>query len=139
MESLRRMKDEFESIILTANKFIESQNEKLELLDCDIFLDNSLPLRRYRKKNIMPGDEVPDELPTDALERFNIETFNVIMDTTIQSIERRFRIHEDLYASISYFDPRNFDKIKLQNALPDSALEKVSTLLKQHFPEIKVG
>ncbi|KAI6657354.1 hypothetical protein LOD99_102 [Oopsacas minuta] len=38
MESLRRMEDEFESIILTANKFIESQNEKLELLDCDIFL-----------------------------------------------------------------------------------------------------
>ncbi|KAI6656207.1 hypothetical protein LOD99_1540 [Oopsacas minuta] len=52
IESLRRMKDEFESIILTANKLIESQNEKLELLDSDIFLDNSLPLRRYRKKNI---------------------------------------------------------------------------------------
>ena len=37
-----------------------------------------------------------------------------------------------------YFDPRNFDKIKLQNTLADSALEKVSTLLKQHFPQIKV-
>ena len=87
----------------------------------------------------MPGDEAAEESPTDAMEKFRIETFNVIMDTTIQSIERRFRLHKDLYASISYFDPRNFDKIKLQNTLPDSALEKVSTLLKQHFSTNQSG
>ena len=49
----------------------------------------------------MPGDEAPEESPTDAMEKIRIETSNVIMDTTIQSnesIERGFRLHEDLYA-----------------------------------------
>ena len=65
METLRTMNHEFDSIILTANKFIESQNEQLELFEHDLFLIIYFLLYvRYRKKIRMPGDEAP---PTDAV------------------------------------------------------------------------
>lgn len=59
------------------------------------------------------------------------------MDTASQRIERRFGKHGELYADIDCFDPRNCHEI-CEQKLPNLALEKVSALLRQHFPDTEV-
>lgn len=85
----------------------------------------------------MPGEDASDDPPEDSLKRFEVETYNMIMDRAIQSLENRFSKHQELYTGIACFDTHNFDDIVSGKfTVPANALDKVTLLLQQFFPQL---
>lgn len=54
--------------------------------------------RQVSRKKVIPAEVAPDEFADSAMKRFEINVFNVVYDTTtLQSIEKCFASHKDLY------------------------------------------
>ena len=59
----------------------------------------------------MLGELTDDDPVLNRLKRFEVEVYNVIINSAINEFDKRFSKHEYLYKSLELLDPRNFKAI----------------------------
>lgn len=96
--------------------------------ECELVVQAAFSERRIRKKKRMPGELAEDEQLASADTDFEVKVHNVIVDTVIGSIQRRFSANAKLCSDFACLDPRNFAHVR-ENGLPSSALEEISKCL----------
>ena len=66
----------------------------------------------FQGRKLFPGEVAPDEFADSVMKGFEINVFNVVYDTTtLQSIEKGFASHKDLYQNLSLLCPTRFSEI----------------------------
>jgi len=63
-----------------------------------------------RRQKKMPGELCDDTTISDA--DSEVQVHNVILDTIIESISRRFAKNRELYTDFALLDPQNFNDLK---------------------------
>lgn len=110
-EELKNYARDFESIQNAADKFVVWAREELHKIEgCELDVQTTFPKKRQRKVKVMPGEKVQDEVINEAVTSYKIKTHNVILDVIIESMNRRFKASQTLYADFSCLDPRNFSE-----------------------------
>lgn len=136
IKKLKTLRNKFNDMKKTADDFIKWANQQLEKEDLESQIENSLPQKRLRKKKRMPGENAVDEVISDPDEAFRINIFNVIIDTAVSTLERRFEeFNNEIYADLAWLDPRSFNEIKV-NGLQAPALEKLCEKLISFEPDM---
>ncbi|XP_029346104.1 uncharacterized protein LOC115034206 [Acyrthosiphon pisum] len=126
---------QFQCIKEAANTFVEYTNKKFDEMENNTLeILNELPHIRVRKKKRQFTDyESIDDPITDPLRAFEINVYNQVFDTVIESISSRFEKHEQLCADFSCLDPNNF---QLDLPLPTNALIKIYEKIRNFIPDI---
>lgn len=106
---------------------------RLDDKDYDIEIELDLPNRRIPKPSRMADDVAPDQtrqILSSPKKKFEIEVFNVILDTAQQQISDRFVLNEPLLKDIAWLDPNKFSimKGKYAGSLPEDALANLAKL-----------
>jgi len=126
---------QFHSIKEAANTFVEYTNKKFDEMENNTLeILNELPHSRIRKRKRQFTDyESIDDPITDPLRSFEINVYNQVFDTVIESISSRFEKHEQLCADFYFLDPNNFQP---DLPLPTNALIKVYEKIRNFIPDI---
>ena len=76
--------------------------------NCTAEINSHFPERRRTVKNL-PGEDCSDESIDEPLRKFTVWVHNVIMDTLVDSIDRRFLLqNSSLFVDLSFLSPINF-------------------------------
>jgi hypothetical protein len=147
-EQVHAISRDFVAVEERANKFIFQMNKNLEELNSEIMVSNTFVQQRCRKKNKMPGDLASDETIQDPRQQFEVQVYNVVLDSIINQIDNRFSEHGKLYQSLELLDPKNFLRIStdeellkielfdgFRSILPDLDLERFRSELAQFSSE----
>lgn len=94
---------DFADIYQQAATFINEVNDILA--GENVFLTLNLPQIRSNRRPTGIQSET-------SAKHFEISCHNVILDTVVESINRRFADHKDLYKKIACFDPNRLDEVK---------------------------
>lgn len=138
-EGLRKCARDFEGVKCAADEFVKKANGKSqEEEECELVVQAAFSERRIRKKERMPGELAEDEQLASADTDFAVKVHNVIVDTVIGSIQRRFSANAKLCSDFVCLDPRNFAHVR-ENGLPSSALEEISKCLLKFDDRATVG
>ncbi|XP_065664685.1 uncharacterized protein LOC136086319 [Hydra vulgaris] len=108
LNSLKKFSRDFSNVKEKSNSFAKRANTLLEEENCEIIVEEDIPEVRFRRRKRMPDKITEDHEFQNPIEKYKITTFNVIMDTTINTIENRFKNHGKLYADMAILDPKNF-------------------------------
>ncbi|KAL4089376.1 hypothetical protein QTP88_024422 [Uroleucon formosanum] len=128
-------KIDFESVYNEAYIFSKKINKHFSDLHLpeDIIVEDQLPTSRvYRKKRLC--DELcEDQVLTNPKEKSRVETYRVIIDQILSSLNQRFSNNSNLIADIQYLIPKNFNLVE---NMPDDALTHIADLInikKEHL------
>lgn len=129
-ESLKTIARDFISVKAAADKFVNWTNENIEqrMEGTDTEVEAALPPKRAKKKKSRVGEMAEDESLIDAERAYEVNVHNIILDTAIEAIHRRFMTHGTLFADLAWLDPRNFHRIR-DTSLPSNALQDLSKCL----------
>ncbi|KAL4141395.1 hypothetical protein QTP88_004042 [Uroleucon formosanum] len=106
--------------------------EKVNLFKMSTSMDiedfKPLPLNRSKRVPKRSAEETQDEVITDPLQNFKIQTFFVAYDTAIIQIKERFsEIAKGIYKDLSLFSRRRLEEISKNNdLLPKDAFDVFS-------------
>ncbi|KAL4096756.1 hypothetical protein QTP88_021647 [Uroleucon formosanum] len=79
-------------------------------------------------------DEIINDTPYDcSKKKYEINVYNITLDTVIESLENRFSKHKEMYIDFEWLHPTNF---KLINNLPENVMNKIAELLTDFSPNI---
>jgi hypothetical protein len=81
--------------------------------------------REQKKKKRKPGELAEDEPIANADMDYKIKIHNVILDTVVESIHRRYAANAALCADVSCMKPKHFPEIR-EKGLPKTAIEELS-------------
>ena len=109
--SLEEISRDFNRVQCVAMDFITQTNIHLQKLDFDEEIPLTFQDKGIRRKKLTDGELAPDEVINSPIKRFEVQVHNVILDSIISSIKRRFASHSDLYQALEIFDPRNFNTL----------------------------
>jgi len=137
LNDLQNCVRQFHSIKEAANTFVEYTSKKFDEIENNTLeILNELPHNRIRKrkrKRQFTDYESLDDPIIDPLHAFEINVYNQVFDTVIESILSRFEKHEQLCADFSCLDPYNFQP---DLPLPTNALIKIYEKIKNFIPDI---
>uniref|UniRef100_A0A6P7FLD5 Uncharacterized protein LOC114330583 n=1 Tax=Diabrotica virgifera virgifera TaxID=50390 RepID=A0A6P7FLD5_DIAVI len=128
--SLKKMQRNFPDIEASADKFVGWAKLSFERRDFEFFIEEQLPEFRSKKKKKFFDEKTSDEIPVSPKENFRIVFFNVIADTAVESISRRFANNAELCRDLNILDPNNFEEIA-KGELPENSLKILSEKLIQ--------
>ena len=113
LQNMNILRNDFQTCHEAAKQFVEWANDKLEETEVDLILEGSFPIKRQRQKKCMAGERCQDEAvsTTAPTRKYEIDVYNVIMDSVINNIERRLDKSSTLYADLSLLHPRNFSQL----------------------------
>ncbi|XP_063820331.1 zinc finger MYM-type protein 1-like [Pseudophryne corroboree] len=136
---LQKLRTSFSKLIVLVNAFTEKVDSSLDGLSVSAEVQKSLPGKRITRKKMMPGELSQDEPIEDPLKGFEIQTFYVVLDQAVQSIDRRVSKNESLIRDLTYFEPRQFAHMKQgQSEIPIEALRTVADLAEVDIVQLKV-
>lgn len=122
--NMQKMREDFQVCHNAAEKFAQWANDQLNETDADLVMEETLPLRRQRRRKCMAAELSVDEATSAStpLDKYRIEVYNRIVDTIVSSIEQRFdrSSNSSLYADLSLLHPRNFGEVP-----PASSMEEL--------------
>lgn len=125
MNNTMQVSDEF---ILKMNneiqKKIDESSEDLEIEK----IQSKFEVKRVAKKRKMANYETNDEPIVEEEKKFTIEIYNRVLDTIIESMDKRFSNNNDLLIDLSLLSPSNFNLLK--SGLPTDSLTKLSHKIK---------
>lgn len=82
--------------------------------------------KKFRQFSCESIDDPIDE----SLQAFEVNVYNSILDTVIQSLSIRFEKHGQLYADFSCLDPNNFEtNMPISSNLLSSIYEKITDFI----------
>ncbi|KAL4143886.1 hypothetical protein QTP88_006140 [Uroleucon formosanum] len=121
LQDLRKCTREFSRTKDAADKFVQHTNKMFQKMKNNVIeIANSLPQSRKKKKTKQFHDyEADDDSITDPLHSYEVNVYNQVLDTAIESISSRFEKHGQLCVDFAYLDPNNF---KPDVTLPKNAL-----------------
>ena len=119
VDNMQKKRDDFQVCHDSTAEFVRWDYDKPDQLsktDVDLVVEESLPIRRKRRRKFMAGELSIGEVSSasDPVKKHNIEVYNrihfyAIVDTILRSIKQRFdRTSPTLFADISRLHPRNF-------------------------------
>jgi len=119
-EILKKRNDNYVLLLLKKCKhFAETVNYHYfneDLVD----IEDDFPQKRISKKKRLPGENCQDESRSvSSFEKFKLNSFNVL-DTILNSIEKRFVPNENLLRDCYWLDPKSFSNIQSMMKLNDS-------------------
>lgn len=125
----------FEEVKKTAEIFIEKMNadllhfEDTEDVDYDFEVESSFPTRRIKKIKRRADETASTETEfPDNVKKYQVTVYNVIMDTVVSSLEKRFP--GDMLNIFSFLDPKNFSEIS-EETLSIDVFKQLSDLLQK--------
>lgn len=127
-ENLRKYARDFESVQRSADAFVAWANDKLQNENCEAVVEDALPWKRPIKKKRMFDEMAEDDTIADGNTNYKNKVHNVILDTVIESISRRFEKNGKLYAELCLLDPRSFGEIQCKG-IHASQLQELSKQL----------
>nr|XP_054590119.1 52 kDa repressor of the inhibitor of the protein kinase-like [Nothobranchius furzeri] len=129
-DSLKSIARDFPTVKEAADRFVKQTNQKLEEKEehTDMEVEAALPEKRVKKRKSMAGEMSEDESQINAEKTYEVKVHNIILDTVIEAIHRRFDIHGPLLVDLAWLDPRKFSQIRT-GSLPRTALQNLSTHL----------
>lgn len=112
---LRQNNKNFGHVKMAADKFAEIVNTKLLQDDaCEgVVVEDCLPNQRARTKRRMDGERASDEIG----KMDEVTVYNSIHDTTVESLEKRFAGHKNLYKDLSFLCPSRFAEIRREKTI----------------------
>nr|XP_047140987.1 uncharacterized protein LOC101238791 [Hydra vulgaris] len=128
IDTLKKYLEEFDIVLKATNNFVCKVNEKLEQHELEA--ENTLPEKRIRKKKVLSGETRPSEfeIHSDVLNSYKVKVHDVIFKRIIESMSKRFKKSQELYADFAILSPSNFEQLKA-HSVPTSALNKLSEYL----------
>ncbi|KAL4103469.1 hypothetical protein QTP88_018845 [Uroleucon formosanum] len=125
LQDLRKCTREFSRTKDAADKFVQHTNKMFQKMKNNVIeIANSLPQSRKKKKTKQFHDYEADDDPiTDPLHSYEVNVYNQVLDTVIESISSRFEKHGQLCADFACLDPNNF---KPDVTFPKNALIECS-------------
>ncbi|KAJ8270536.1 hypothetical protein GJAV_G00116060 [Gymnothorax javanicus] len=129
-ESLKSIARDFSSVKSAADTFVKWANEQLEEREdnTDMEVEAALPAKRAKKRKSRAGEMAQVEVPINAEKAYEVKVHNIILDTAIEAIHRRFATHGTLLTDLAWLDPRKFDQVRTIT-LPSNALQNLNTCL----------
>ena len=120
--SLKTIQRDFESVQVSAEKFVSLTNDKISKLD--------LPIDEKRQLKISTMFE-EKRLRPNPIGWYKINVYNNVMDTAVSSFDNRFTEETTaLLVDLSFLHPRNFPKMS-KNGLPENAIQSLANALNQ--------
>ncbi|KAL5246120.1 hypothetical protein ACI65C_013528 [Semiaphis heraclei] len=89
-------------------KRIDESSEDLEIEK----IQSKFEVKRMAKKRKMASYESNDEPIEEEEKKFTIEVYNRVLDTIIESMNKRFSNNNDLLIDLSLLSPSNFNLLK---------------------------
>lgn len=130
LEKLIQIQRDMDGVKLSGDIFVQQIKSELNQFNLDVEVEEHFPKIRSRKRKILPGELVEDNIINDQLQKFTVNVHNTILDTIVESMRRRFLKHRDLYTDLSCLSPTNFKEITEQG-LSSIALTTLSNKLIQ--------
>lgn len=128
-DSLRKFTRDIEGVKRAADTFVEWANGMLEKRqDSYAEAQTALPEKRIKRMKRKPGELAEDEPIADADMDYKIHVHNVILDTAVETIHRRYAANAVLCTDVSCMDPKCFLEIR-EKGLPDTAMRELSRCL----------
>lgn len=120
--SLKTIQRDFESVQVSAEKFVSLINDKISKLDLPIDEKKQLKISTiFEEKRLRPN----------PIGWYKINVYNNVMDTAVSSFDNRFTEETTaLLVDLSFLHPRNFPKIS-KNGLPENAMQSLAVALNQ--------
>jgi len=88
---LKQIQRDFRGVKEISKKFIDIMSDKLEQSQIDdVKIENEWPSIRSRKRKTLDGEKTHENQIMNSETKYMIEVYNVIMDNTITSIEKKF-------------------------------------------------
>lgn len=110
-------------------KRIDESSDDLEIEE----IQSKFEIKRVAKKRKMASNESDDEPIEEEKKKFTIEIYNRVLDTIIESTNKRFSNNNDLLVDLSLLSPANFNLFK--DGLPTDSLTKLSHKIKPFFDD----
>jgi len=126
---LKKLQRNMQNVKKRTDHFIELVNSKFEECDVDVLIEIKFPEVRSRCKKKMYDEKSSDTPILNAEKKFEVQVYNVILDNTISSMEKKFSSNKALYTDLSCLSPNNFEDI-INNKLPSNALVELCKVLK---------
>lgn len=125
-DDVKKIRDSFNELNQKAVSFAKEVNEKIPD-EMDVIVEEVIPKSRVRRVKRRAGEIASDEPILDELEKYRVDQFLVICDTTYQSLSQRFNSVEntELIAEMSHFHPDNFAELSKQKSLQLPFLARV--------------
>lgn len=135
---LKQIQRDFKGVKEISKKFIDIMSDKLEQSQIDdVEIENELPSIRSRKRKTLDGEKTHDNQIMNSETKYMIEVYNVIMDNTITSIEKKFLGNKKIYTDFACLSPSNFEDLQ-NNKLPVTALYELTEKIKAFEQTITV-
>lgn len=134
ISDIKNVRDSFNELNEKALSFAKAVNEKIND-EMDVIVEEAIPQTRVRRVKRRDGEIASDDPILNALDRYRVDQFFVICDTTYESLYQRFNSGEnnELIEEMSYFHPDNFAALAKQKSLQLPFLARV---LKIESPDI---
>jgi hypothetical protein len=127
-ESLKKTSRTFDQTVDNAREFAVNSNETLSKLDNipeDIVVQDELPEQRKRGER---GDVLKE---LRSIDKFRVNVYNRIIDTLLQSFDKRFEATTSLYSEMSWLSPSRFPD--LQSGLVPPSFSFLGRLVEAYF------
>lgn len=111
INDLRLFQRDFTSIRKTTETFIIWAKTELISKEIDATIEEKFPEVRRRTVKTFFDEASVDEQPYTEIDKFRVNTFNVLIDTALNSMETRFSKNMDLCRDLAVLDPNNFEQI----------------------------
>ena len=134
---LRQNNRNFGHVKMAADKFVEIVNTKLLQDDAckGVVVEDCFPNQRARTKKRMDGERAYDEIgKMDENKKFEVTVYNSTYDTTLESLEKRFAGHKNLYKDLSFLCPSKFAEIRREKII---SLDGLMNIFGDHVTEPK--
>lgn len=130
-KTLDRLRNNFLEVREKADEFVNWITQQFEEKEIDVEIELELPQKRIKRKKSMPGEISSDEAINDALKSFEVNVFNLIIDTVTTSLKTRFNFENNtLYADLAYLDPKAFPNVNSEGLKLSTFTELSKKLLK---------
>lgn len=123
---IKNIRDSFDELREKAIRFARTVNDSIGD-EIDVSVQEVIPTSRVRRVKRQAGEITNDEPILDDLERYRVNQFLVICDTTYQSLCSRFDSSENrqLIEEMTHFHPDNFAAVAKQKTLQLTFLSRV--------------
>lgn len=130
LEQLIKQQRNMNDVKKQADIFIKLVSTKFEEdYDLDVIIETKFPEGRCRYKKKMYDESSLDTPIQNVEKRFEVQVHNVILDTIISSMEKKFYCNKKLFTDLSCLSPNNFEDI-INKKLPSNALNVLFKALK---------
>lgn len=126
-EDIKSDRDSFDELNDRAVGFVTAVNKKIiSETDMDVSVEEMIPITRTRRVKRRDGEIASDEPIVDALDKYRVNQYQVIYDTTYQSLTERFSGESnELIEEMSLFHPDSFEKVSRLKTLELPFLARV--------------